>query len=58
MTGIGAAVAIGLAQAGAGLILASRRDDAGQTAAAGFQATPASDYVNGHIRAVDGWLVR
>ena len=33
-TGIGAAVAIGLAQAGADLILASRRDDAGQTAAA------------------------
>ncbi len=33
-TGIGAAVAIGLAQAGADLILASRRDDADQTAAA------------------------
>ena len=33
-TGIGAAVAIGLAQAGADLILASRRDDADETAAA------------------------
>ena len=33
-TGIGAAVAIGLARAGADLILVSRRDDAGQTAAA------------------------
>jgi 2-dehydro-3-deoxy-D-gluconate 5-dehydrogenase len=33
-TGIGAAVAIGLAQAGADLILVTRRDDAGQTAAA------------------------
>ena len=33
-TGIGAAVAIGLAQAGADLILAGRRDDADETAAA------------------------
>ena len=33
-TGIGAAVAIGLARAGADLVLASRRDDAGETAAA------------------------